>query len=246
MLTTYGGVVRWGWLAEEPWHLVVLDEAQAIKNPQSQQTRAVKRLHSRRRLALTGTPVENRLSDLWSLFDFLSPRLLGSHAEFIRYLKQIAADEPVDYGPLRALVRPYILRRLKTDKAVIADLPEKTELKAWCALTPKQAALYEQALKELSGKLEGKAGPPNNGRAGSPDVWRPGISRHGTVLAFLMRLKQICNHPSQWLGDNQYRPEDSGKFFRLRELTEMIAAKQEKVLVFTQFREMTRPLAAFS
>jgi superfamily II DNA or RNA helicase len=229
VLTTYGGIVRWAWLTEEAWHLVVLDEAQAIKNPGSQQTRAVKRLHSRRRLALTGTPVENRLSDLWSLFDFLSPRLLGSHAEFIRYLKKIAAEEPVDYGPLRALVRPYILRRLKTDKSVIADLPEKTELKAWCALTPKQAALYEQALKELSGQMEGKAG----------------IQRHGAVLAFLLRLKQICNHPSQWLGDNQYHAEDSGKFFRLRELAETIAAKQEKVLVFTQFREMTRPLAAF-
>jgi SNF2 family DNA or RNA helicase len=107
VLTTYGGLARWGWLTESAWHLVVIDEAQAIKNPQAQQTRAVKKLLSRRRLALTGTPVENRLSDLWSLFDFLCPGLLGTHAEFIRYLKQIAADEPVDYGPLRALVRPY-------------------------------------------------------------------------------------------------------------------------------------------
>ncbi len=229
VLTTYGGVARWGWLQETPWHLVVLDEAQAIKNPEALQTKAVKRLQSRRRLALTGTPVENRLSDLWSLFDFLCPRLLGSQGEFVRYLKKIASEEPVDYGPLRALVRPYILRRLKTDKTVIADLPEKTELKAWCALTKKQAALYEHALTQLAAQMEGQGG----------------IQRKGTILAYLMRLKQICNHPSQWLGDRRYDPEDSGKFFRLRELTETIAAKQEKVLVFTQFREMTQPLADF-
>lgn len=229
VITTYGGLVRWGWLTELPWHLVVLDEAQAIKNPQAQQTRAVKKLHSRRRLALTGTPVENRLSDLWSLFDFLCPGLLGTHGEFIRYLKHIAAEEPVNYGPLRALVRPYILRRLKTDRTVIADLPDKTELKAWCSLTPKQAALYEQSLKELTAQMGSTTG----------------IQRKGAILAFLLRLKQICNHPSQWLGDGKYDPQDSGKLARLRELTEMIAEKQEKVLVFTQFREMTQPIANF-
>jgi len=229
VLTTYGGLIRWNWLTENVWHLVVLDEAQAIKNPQAQQTRAVKKLNSRRRLALTGTPVENRLSDLWSLFDFLCPGLLGTHGEFIRHLKTIASAEPVDYGPLRALVRPYILRRLKTDKTVIADLPEKTEIKAWCALTPKQAALYQQSLDELTGQMARMAG----------------IQRKGAILAFLLRLKQICNHPSQWLGDARYDPNDSGKFFRLKEITEMIAEKQEKVLVFTQFREMTQPLAHY-
>jgi SNF2 family DNA or RNA helicase len=229
VVTTYGGLVRWSWLTELSWHLVVLDEAQAIKNPQAQQTRAVKKLESRRRLALTGTPVENRLSDLWSLFDFLCPGLLGTHGEFLRYLKHIAADEPVNYGPLRLLVRPYILRRLKTDKTVIADLPDKTEMKAWCSLTPKQAALYEQSLKDLAAQMESAIG----------------IGRKGAILAFLLRLKQICNHPSQWLGDGQYAPKDSGKLARLRELTETIAAKQEKVLVFTQFREMTQPIANF-
>jgi non-specific serine/threonine protein kinase len=128
---------------------------------------------------------------------------------------------------LRNLTRPYILRRLKTDKSVINDLPEKTELAAWCVLSKAQAALYQQSVKELAEKLETAAG----------------IQRRGLVLAFLMRFKQICNHPSHWLGDGAYVPAESGKFVRLRELGEEIAARQEKSLVFTQFREMTGPLA---
>ena len=229
VLTTYGGLIRWTWLVETPWQLVILDEAQAIKNPQSQQTRAVKKLQSRHRLALTGPPVENRLSDLWSLFDFLSPGLLGSQSEFIIGLNRLAAKGPVDYHPLRALVRPYILRRLKTDKAVISDLPEKTEVKAYCTLTPTQAALYQQALGRLSAQMDQFTG----------------IQRKGSILALLLRLKQICNHPSQWLGDGLYDPKASGKFARLRELAEVIAGKQEKALIFTQFRAMTQPLAGF-
>ena len=155
-LTTYGGLIRWTWLLDVPWQLTILDEAQAIKNPQSQQTRAVKKLQSRHRLALTGTPVENRLSDLWSLFDFLSPGLLGSQGEFIDGLNRLAwrRSRSIIILCVRALVRPYILRRLKTDKAVISDLPEKTEVKAYCALTPLQAALYQQALGGLSAHME--------------------------------------------------------------------------------------------
>src|SRR5207248_5472538 len=126
-------------------------------------------------------------------------------------------------------VRPYILRRLKTDKTVIADLPDKTEMKAFCQLSRKQAALYEQSVKEMAAQLEEAEG----------------IQRKGVVLAFLMRFKQICNHPSQWLGDGEWAERDSGKFLRLREIVETIAARQEKVLVFTQFREVTGPLAAF-
>jgi superfamily II DNA or RNA helicase len=229
VLTTYGGLIRWTWLQDIAWQVVILDEAQAIKNPQSQQTRAVKKLQARHRLALTGTPVENRLSDLWSLFDFLSPGLLGTQAEFLAALTRMAAKDPVDYHALRALVRPYILRRLKTDKTVISDLPEKTEVKAYCTLTPLQAALYQQALDAFSSHM---------------DQWS-GIQRKGSILALLMKLKQICNHPSQWTMDGRYNPEDSGKFLRLRELAETIAAKQEKALIFTQFRALTRPLADF-
>jgi hypothetical protein len=229
VITSYGSLLRIPWMAERSWRLVVLDEAQAIKNPDARQTRTVKKLNARARLALTGTPVENRLGDLWSIFDFVNPGLLGSAKEFTRFTKRLAERRDGSYGPLRELVRPYILRRLKTDKAVIADLPDKTEIKAFCPLSRKQAALYEQAVMELGQQLA--------------DV--TGIRRKGLVLSFLMRFKQICNHPSQWLGDGAWSEDDSGKWGRLREIAEVIAAKQEKMLVFTQFREVTAPLAAF-
>jgi len=227
VITSYGTLLRLPALAELQWRLVVVDEAQAIKNPAAKVTRQVKRLQAAARIALTGTPVENRLSDLWSIFDFTHPGLLGSAKVFSAFTKRLAESE--HFGPLRTLVRPYILRRLKTDRQVIADLPEKTEIDAWCHLSPAQAALYQQAVKELAAALEDAAG----------------IGRKGLVLSFLMRFKQICNHPSQWLGDAGWDPESSGKFARLREIAEVIAARQEKLLVFTQFRETTEPLAAF-
>jgi len=227
VITSYGSLLRLPFLETVSWHVAVLDEAQAIKNPAAKQTRLVKKLEARSRIALTGTPVENRLSDLWSIFDFTHPGLLGSDKVFTTFAKRLAKAE--HYGPLRELVRPYILRRLKTDKSVIADLPDKTELKAYCHLSPAQAALYQRAVKDLAAELD----------------TAEGIGRKGIVLSFLMRFKQICNHPSQWLGDAAWAEADSGKFARLRELAEVIVAKQEKVLVFTQFRETTEPLAAF-
>ena len=229
VLTTYGFVLRSPWLCDLSFRQVILDEAQAIKNPGAKQTRQVKRLKAGARIALTGTPVENRLGDLWSIFDFLNPGLLGSAKAFTAYTRGLAGRSGGVYGPLRSLVRPYILRRVKTDKAVIQDLPDKTELKAYCPLSRSQAALYQQAVRELEQQL-------------AP---AEGIQRRGLVLAFLMRFKQICNHPSQWLGDGGWQGEASGKFGRLRELCETIAQRQEKVLVFTQFRETTGPLAAF-
>src|SRR5271166_4786655 len=228
VITSYGFLARTPWLAAVSWRLLVLDEAQAIKNPAAKQTKSVKKLAAETRIALTGTPIENRLGDLWSIFDFINPGLLGSSKEFAGFIKRLA-DRPNPYGPLRDLVRPYILRRLKTDKSIIADLPDKTEVNVFCPLSRKQAALYQQAVGELGRSLE--------------DV--EGIQRRGMVLAFLMRFKQICNHPSQWLGDGAYLPTESGKFVRLRELGEEIAARQEKALIFTQFREATGPLAAF-
>ena len=226
VLTTYGSLGRIGWLLEREWGLIVLDEAQAIKNPGAKQTRATKALRGRTRLALTGTPIENRIGDLWSLFDFLAPGLLGSAKQFGDAAKHMAQQDD-GYGPLRSLVGPYILRRLKTDKRVIDDLPEKTEVTAFCGLTRVQAALYQRAVDDLARTLDE----------------REGIERRGAILAALLRFKQICNHPSHWLGDGVWAPEASGKLARLREICEPVAARQEKALVFTQFREMTAPLA---
>ncbi len=229
VLTTYGMLLRQSWLQERDWRLLILDEAQAIKNPASRQTRATKKLKAASRIALTGTPIENRLGDLWSLFDFLCPGLLGSATRFKGFVKSLSAGENDRYAPLRNLVRPYILRRLKTDKTIIGDLPEKTEVHAWCGLTKAQASLYRREVKKLAASLE----------------TLDGMQRRGLVLAYLIRFKQICNHPSQLLGDDRYDPGDSGKFARLAELCEEIASRQEKMLVFTQFREITGPLASF-
>lgn len=230
VITTYGFLGRLTWLKETSWNVMVIDEAQAIKNPATKQTRAVKDLKSRHRLALTGTPVENHLSDLWSIYDFLCPGLLGSAKDFEKFIKACEkSDSTQPYGALRDLVRPYLLRRLKTDKRIIADLPDKTELSVYCPLTKTQAALYQQSVDMLARQLD--------------EV--DGIQRRGIILASLMRFKQICNHPSQWFSDGKYAPQDSGKFNRLREICEEIAAKQEKLLVFTQFREITEPLSHF-
>ena len=249
VVVSYGAVHRFPWLAEVRFGLVIVDEAQAIKNPGARQTRAVKAIASRVRLALTGTPVENRAGDLWSIFDFVNPGLLGSAKEFSAFLKRAdtarrgpggLSDEstgdgeaqPSPYAALRELVRPYILRRLKTDRRVIADLPDKTEVKAFCALTKRQAALYEESVSSLAREIA-SLGPADR------------VRRRGLVLAYLLRLKQICNHPSQWLGDGTYASGESGKFARLAEIAEVVASRQEKALVFTQFREMTEPLARF-
>jgi len=230
VITTYGSLLRQPWATAIAWDLVVLDEAQAIKNPGARQTRAAKGLRARARIALTGTPVENRLSDLWSIFDFLNPGLLGSGRAFTAYVKRLSdARSSQGYGPLRELVRPYILRRLKSDRSIIADLPDKTELRAFCSLSRRQVALYAETVSDLASRLEGAEG----------------IGRRGLVLATLMRMKQICNHPSQWLGDGAWAEADSGKWARLREICEVVASRQEKILVFTQFREIIEPLQGF-
>jgi superfamily II DNA or RNA helicase len=228
-ITSYGYLARTPWLTATAWRLAILDEAQAIKNPAAKQTRLVKMLKAQARVALTGTPIENRLGDLWSIFDFINPGLLGSSKQFSTFVKGLADRPNNPFGPLRDLVRPYILRRLKTDKSIIADLPDKAEVNVFCPLSRKQAALYQQAVNDLTRQLE--------------DV--DGMQRRGIVLAFLMRFKQICNHPSQWLGDGEWAEEDSGKLARLRDIAEVVAARQEKALVFSQFKETTAPLAAF-
>ena len=230
VITTYGMLSRHDWMLGEQWQLAVIDEAQAIKNPGTRQSRSVKKIQAESRIALTGTPVENRLADLWSLFDFICPGLLGSAKRFHAFVKSLDGSDKDRYAPLRNLVRPYILRRLKTDKTIIADLPDKTEVYAYCGLSRKQAALYAKSVRELKTALGADT---------------EGMKRRGIVLSYITRFKQICNHPSQWLGDGGYTARDSGKFSRLGEICEEIASRQEKVLVFTQFREMTKPLAKF-
>ncbi|HRI09655.1 MAG TPA: DEAD/DEAH box helicase, partial [Nannocystaceae bacterium] len=228
VLTTYATLVRQPWLHDREWGLLVLDEAQAIKNAATKQTRAVKSLNGRHRLILTGTPVENALTDLWSLFDFCNPGLLGGVTEFKTATRRLGQD-PEGLAPLRALVRPYILRRLKSDRRVIADLPDKTEIPVYCGLTREQAALYAAAVAELAAEVTGAEG----------------IRRRGVILAFLTRFKQICNHPAQAAHASDYEAELSGKFQRLRELCTSIAEAGERALVFTQFREICDPLADF-
>jgi superfamily II DNA or RNA helicase len=228
VITTYGMAARIEWLAATRWGWVILDEAQAIKNHASQQSKAVRKLHASARIAMTGTPVENHLGDLWSLFDFINPGLLGGSSQFANFAKRLNDDRVDGYAPLRRLVSPYILRRLKTDKAILSDLPDKTEMKVFCGLAPAQAKLYQQSAESLAKALETSTG----------------MERRGLVLAYLMRFKQICNHPDQLTRSGGYDPAHSAKFTRLAALCEEISSRGEKALVFTQFRELTDPLEA--
>ena len=226
-ITTYGMTLRLEQLKESKWDIIILDEAQAIKNPAAAQTKAVKQLAASFKIAMTGTPIENKLGDLWSLFDFLNTGLLGTAKEFSGYAKTV--KESGSYAKLRGVVSPFILRRLKTDKAIISDLPDKVEIKAYTGLTNKQLVLYQGLIKELKHKLE----------------TADGIERKGVVLAAIMKFKQICNHPDQYLGQTAFKHTGSGKFEKLQEICETIYEKRERVLVFTQFKEMTGPLADF-
>ena len=228
IVTSYAALLRLDWIGRMRWRLAVIDEAQTIKNPDAKQTRAVKALDAEGRIALTGTPIENNLRDLWSIFDFLNPGLLGSSKAFANFVKRLADRSPPSFAPLRKLVAPYILRRLKTDRSVISDLPDKTEVKAYCGLSRRQAALYQATVREFERRLEESSDE---------------MGRRGLVLATLMRLKQICNHASHGLGGGEkWESEDSGKFARLIEIAATAASRQEKMLVFTQFKETVEPL----
>ncbi|PAB61136.1 DEAD/DEAH box helicase [Anaeromicrobium sediminis] len=228
-ITTYGMLSKYEWIKNRTWDSVILDEAQAIKNPRTKQTRVVKQLKANYRIAMTGTPIENRLSDLWSLFDFLNKGLLGSSREFTDFTKKLKQNQD-NYSKLKQVVSPFILRRLKTDKTIISDLPEKIEMKTYPTLTKKQIVLYTKLVEDLKLKIE------------STDN---GIERKGIVLSSIMKFKQICNHPDQYLGQNNYAEKDSGKFERLREICENIYEKRERVIVFTQFKEITEQLSSF-
>lgn len=225
VITTYSLALRdKEHLAPIEWEYVVLDEAQNIKNEAAKQTQAIKKLNARHKIALTGTPVENRLSELWSIMEFLNPGYLGSGQEFRNtFAVPIEKYHNTDKAQtLKRLVQPFVLRRLKTDKTIIQDLPDKMEMKVFCNLTQEQASLYEAVVKEMIEKIEESEG----------------IERKGLVLATLMKLKQICNHPTQFVADGSSLPGRSGKLARLEEMLEEVLAAGEKALIFTQFAEM--------
>nr|MDJ0904298.1 DEAD/DEAH box helicase [Xenococcus sp. MO_188.B8] len=214
------------------WQRIVLDEAQNIKNPKAAQTKAILKLEAPHRLALTGTPVENRLLDLWSIFNFLNPGYLGKQTQFSKGFEiPIQKDsDRVKAVTLKKLVEPFILRRVKTDKNIIKDLPDKVEQKVYCNLTKEQASLYEAVVQDVENQIEEKEG----------------IERKGLILATLMKLKQICNHPRQFLQDeSEFTPTRSHKLSRLQEMIEEVQSEQESLLIFTQFREIGDALQAY-
>jgi hypothetical protein len=224
VITTYALAARdRELLAGMDWHRAALDEAQNIKNPAAKQTQAIRSLKAAERVALTGTPVENRLSELWSIMEFLNPGLLGSASGFrTRFANPIERYRDEEKARLlKRLTGPFILRRLKTDKSIIRDLPDKLEMKTFCNLTREQASLYQAVVDEMLEKIEGSEG----------------IERKGLVLSTLMKLKQVCNHPAHLLQDGSTLAHRSGKLARLEELLEEILAADERVLCFTQFAE---------
>jgi len=228
VITTYALSYRYDWMQSYCFRYIILDEAQAIKNPNTKQSKGIKKLKSQNRIIMTGTPIENRLSDLWSLFDFLNPGLLGTKKEFSEFAKGLK-NKPEGYKRLRRIIRPYILRRMKTDKSIISDLPDKVEMKTFADLSKKQIVLYKKIVLDIEKSIEKSEG----------------IQRKGLILSALIKFKQLCNHPDQYLGIDTYEEKHSGKFARLREICETIYEKRERVLVFTQFKEITSHLSEF-
>ncbi|MEU3229071.1 DEAD/DEAH box helicase [Nocardiopsis alba] len=223
VVTTYGVVAR---DAEElsgmPWHRVVCDEAQALKNHDTRQARAVRSLPAATRIALTGTPVENNLGELWSVMEFANPGLLGASADFQRTVADRAEAEGGEgegTDLVRRLTGPFVLRRLKTDRSIIADLPDKHQMRTWCTLTPEQASLYKAVVDEMGERM-----------AEADEKERKGL-----VLATMSRLKQICNHPAQFLGDGSALAGRSGKLERLEAILGEAVAEGDKALCFTQY-----------
>jgi superfamily II DNA or RNA helicase len=233
VITTYGLVVRdREALSRIGWARVVCDEAQNIKNSATRQAQAVRALPARSRIALTGTPVENRLTDLWSIMEFTSPGLLGPAERFrVRYALPIERNgDEAATARLKRITGPFILRRLKTDKAIISDLPDKLEMKVWCNLTAEQASLYQATVVDMLARVEAAA---------------EGIERRGLVLATMAKLKQACNHPAHLLADGSRLAGRSGKLARLEELCDEVIAAGDKALCFTQYAEFGRMLQPY-
>jgi SNF2 family DNA or RNA helicase len=224
VITTYGTALRdVGKLRDIAWERVVCDEAQAIKNSGTRQAQAVRAIPARTRLALTGTPVENHLAELWSIMDFCNPGLLGPAKRFRRRFQEpIEVRQDADAtAALKRATGPFVLRRLKTDKTIISDLPEKNEMKVWCPLTTEQATLYQAVVEDMMAVIADTEG----------------IQRRGNVLSAMTKLKQVCNHPAHLLKDGSRLPGRSGKLARLEELAQEIIEDGDKALIFTQFAE---------
>ena len=233
VITTYQTAARdLAELSQVRWARVVCDEAQAIKNHLSQQAKAVRALPAASRIALTGTPVENQLSELWSIMEFANPGLLGSAKSFRdRYAVPVERHGSAEAArQLRRVTEPFVLRRLKTDKSIISDLPEKQEMKVWCNLTQEQATLYAATVTDMMSRIEDA----------SDD-----IGRRGLVLATMAKLKQVCNHPAHLLGDGSRLAGRSGKLARLEEICEEIVAEGDRALCFTQYAEFGRMLQPY-
>lgn len=231
VISSYGLLQRdMAVLKDISWAGVILDEAQNIKNPETKQAKAARAIPAAYRIALTGTPVENNVGDLWSLMDFLNPGFLGSQQEFRKrfFMPIQTGRDPEAATRLKRLTAPFLLRRLKTDTSIISDLPDKVEMKEFCPLTKEQASLYAAVLEDLNRTL----------------YEADGIQRKGIILATLSRLKQVCNHPAHFLGDNSAIDGRSGKLARLTEMLEEILPVGDKALVFTQFKEMGHILKA--
>jgi SNF2 family DNA or RNA helicase len=229
VISTYALVTRDRELLESvPWLGVVLDEAQNVKNASTKQAQAVRALKANFRVALTGTPVENRLSELWSIMEFLNPGYLGSSDVFRKNfaLPIERGNDAASKAQLRTLIQPFILRRVKTDPTIISDLPEKLEMKVYCTLTPEQAELYEALVRDMLEQIESSEG----------------IQRKGLVLSSLTKLKQICNHPEHFLGDRSPLKDRSGKLARLEEMLDEVVLAGDRALVFTQYAEWGRDL----
>lgn len=238
VITSYALIHRDVTLQSVSWHTVVLDEAQNVKNSEAKQSQAVRQIKSSFRVALTGTPVENRLQELWSILDFLNPGYLGSRQFFQRRFAM-----PIEkYGDaaslqtLRSLVQPFILRRLKTDRDIIQDLPEKQEMTVFCGLSAAQATLYQRLVEESLAEIESASG----------------LQRRGMILALLVKLKQVCNHPAQYLKEATLQAQRSGKLQRLEEMLEEVlagdaegAASAGRALIFTQFAEWGKLLKPY-
>ncbi|TWP52560.1 DEAD/DEAH box helicase [Lentzea tibetensis] len=224
VLTTYSLAARDGdVLSEINWDRVVLDEAQNIKNSNTRQSQAVRQLPARHRVALTGTPVENRLAELWSIMDFANPGVLGTINTF-RARFAVPVERHNDQGAaarLRKITSPFVLRRVKTDPRVISDLPDKVEMRQLCNLTPEQASLYQAVVNDMLLRIEESEG----------------IQRKGLVLATMSKLKQVCNHPAHFLSDGSRVAGRSGKLTRLEEILDEVLAEGDKALCFTQFTE---------